>query len=81
MQLEWAGPQPARTLHAHSWVLARNILTSGMVWFGLVCLGSLPDDRDGLVSGRFAPRPRMQDPDARLLVGWCYVLMYKSGAV
>ena len=24
----------------------------GLVWFGLVCLGSLPHDRDSLVSGR-----------------------------
>ena len=47
-------------------------------WFGLVwfVLGPPPHDRDGLISGRFAPRPRMQGPDARLPVGCCYVWIW-----
>ena len=38
-----------------------SVCSSG--WFGLVCPWVPPHDRDGLVSGRFAPRSRMQGPD------------------
>ena len=42
-------------------MLILYVVWFGLVWFGLVCLGSLPHDRerDGLVSGRFVPRPRI----------------------